>query len=56
MYRKTEEKMFGSRTKLYPRRKPRQELSEDQKRELVEAFELFDTNKSGSIDYYEMKV
>ncbi|KAG9411436.1 Centrin-3 [Aphanomyces cochlioides] len=42
--------------KLAHRRKPRQELTEEQRKELVEAFDLFDTNKSGSVDYYELKV
>ncbi|KDO26965.1 hypothetical protein SPRG_07678 [Saprolegnia parasitica CBS 223.65] len=42
--------------KLLVRRKPRQELSEDQKKELMEAFELFDINKSGTVDHYELKV
>ena len=37
------------------RRKKRQ-LSEEQKQEIKEAFELFDTDKDGTIDYYEMKV
>jgi hypothetical protein len=32
------------------------ELSEDQKQEIKEAFELFDTDKDGSIDYHELKV
>lgn len=31
------------------------ELSEEQKQELKEAFELFDENKSGKIDYHELK-
>lgn len=34
----------------------RQDLSEDQKQEIKEAFELFDTDKDGSIDYHELKV
>lgn len=32
------------------------ELSEDQKQELREAFELFDANKTNSIDLHELKV
>eukprot|EP01029_Cantina_marsupialis_P027715 TRINITY_DN773235_c0_g1_i1.p1 TRINITY_DN773235_c0_g1~~TRINITY_DN773235_c0_g1_i1.p1 ORF type:complete len:187 (-),score=48.96 TRINITY_DN773235_c0_g1_i1:181-702(-) len=39
-----------------PRRKPRVELSDDQKTEIREAFDLFDSNKSGTIDYHELKV
>jgi len=32
------------------------ELTEDQKQELREAFELFDVDKTGSIDLHELKV
>ena len=39
-----------------PKRKARQELSDEQKQEIREAFDLFDTNKTGSIDYHELKV
>ncbi|KAM9734633.1 centrin-3-like [Menidia menidia] len=38
------------------RRKRRRELTEDQKHEVKEAFELFDTDKDGEIDYHELKV
>ena len=31
-------------------------MTEDQKQELREAFELFDANKTGSIDLHELKV
>lgn len=37
-------------------RKNKFELTEDQKQELREAFELFDANKTGSIDLHELKV
>ncbi|KAG7396980.1 Centrin-3 [Phytophthora boehmeriae] len=37
-------------------RRAKQELPEEQKRELREAFELFDTDKVASIDYHELKV
>ncbi|KAF1792890.1 EF-Hand 1, calcium-binding site [Phytophthora cactorum] len=41
---------------LYPlSRTTKQELPEEQKKELKEAFELFDTDKVGSIDYHELK-
>ena len=36
--------------------KRRRELSEEQKQEIKEAFELFDTDKDGAIDYHELKV
>ena len=38
------------------RRKQRQELSEEQKQEIKEAFDLFDTDKTGTIDHHELKV
>ncbi|KAK1883774.1 Centrin-3 [Dissostichus eleginoides] len=38
------------------KRKKRRELSEDQKHEIKEAFELFDTDKDKEIDYHELKV
>ena len=31
-------------------------LTEEQKQEVREAFDLFDTEKSGTIDYHELKV
>ncbi|CAE6422178.1 unnamed protein product [Rhizoctonia solani] len=34
----------------------RPDLSEEQKQEIKEAFELFDTDKDGAIDYHELKV
>lgn len=34
----------------------RRELSEEQKQEIKEAFELFDTDKDNAIDYHELKV
>ncbi|KAF8753780.1 Ca2 -binding EF-hand [Rhizoctonia solani] len=34
----------------------RPELSDEQKQEIKEAFELFDTDKDGAIDYHELKV
>lgn len=38
------------------KRKKRRELTEDQKHEIKEAFELFDTDKDREIDYHELKV
>ncbi len=37
-------------------RKHRSQLSEEQKQEIKEAFDLFDTDKTGTIDYHELKV
>ena len=37
-------------------RRGRRELSEEQKQEIREAFELFDTDKDSAIDYHELKV
>jgi centrin-3 len=34
----------------------RPELSEEQKQEIKEAFELFDADKDGAVDYHELKV
>jgi len=34
----------------------RPELTDEQKQEIKEAFDLFDTDKSGTIDYHELKV
>jgi len=34
----------------------RQALTEEQKQEIKEAFDLFDTDKTGTIDYHELKV
>ncbi len=38
------------------RRRRRRELSEEQKQEILEAFNLFDTDKDQAVDYYELKV
>lgn len=38
------------------KRKKRKELSEDQKQEIQEAFNLFDSDKDSYIDYHELKV
>lgn len=37
-------------------RKRRRELTEEQKQEIKEAFDLFDTDKDQAIDYHELKV
>ena len=38
------------------RRRRRRELSDEQKQEIVEAFNLFDTDKDQALDYHELKV
>ena len=38
-----------------PKRR-RHELTDEQKQEIKEAFDLFDTDKTGTIDYHELKV
>nr|XP_015215761.1 PREDICTED: centrin-3 [Lepisosteus oculatus] len=38
------------------RKKKRRELTEEQKQEIKEAFDLFDTDKDKEIDYHELKV
>ena len=38
------------------KRKKRRELTNEQKQEIKEAFELFDTDKDQKIDYHELKV
>ena len=52
--------MIGSRgfsSKLGgSKRRDRIEISEEQQQDIKEAFELFDTDKTGSIDYHELKV
>ena len=47
MLRKTD--AFGS---IKPRRNVRQDLTEEQRQEIKEAFDLFDTDKTGTIDYH----
>ena len=34
----------------------RPQISEEQKQEIKEAFDLFDSEKAGKIDYHELKV
>ena len=38
------------------RRRKRRELSEEQKQEIQEAFNLFDSDKDQAVDYHELKV
>ncbi|CAH8622270.1 unnamed protein product [Dicrocoelium dendriticum] len=47
----------SGKSKVQPAGRPaKQELTEDQKLEIKEAFDLFDTDKTGSIDVHELKV
>lgn len=45
-----------ARGSLPPLQPAKPELTEDQRQEIKEAFELFDTEKTGRIDYHELKV
>ena len=38
------------------KKKRKRELAEEQKQEIREAFDLFDTDKDRAIDYHELKV
>ena len=38
------------------RRRKRKELTDEQRQEIEEAFNLFDSDKDGAIDYHELKV
>lgn len=53
MYRKPD---FMGQKPAAMQRRHRTELSDEQKQEIKEAFELFDTDKTGTIDYHELKV
>lgn len=44
------------KNKKKTKKKKKRELADEQKQEIREAFELFDTDKDGFIDYYELKV
>ena len=38
------------------KKRKKRELAEEQKQEIKEAFDLFDTDKDRAIDYHELKV
>ena len=46
----------SSRTERSARLKRRRELTDEQKQEIREAFDLFDSDKDRAIDYHELKV
>ena len=48
--------MYSAASKVKRRAHPRPELTDEQKQEIKEAFELFDTDKDGYVDYHELKV
>ena len=48
--------MYSAAQKSKRRTHSRPELTDEQKQEIKEAFELFDTDKDGSVDYHELKV
>jgi centrin-3 len=45
--------LYNPRSK---RRQARPELTDEQRQEIKEAFELFDTDKDNALDYHELKV
>ena len=47
--------MFAN-SKTQRRKVTRPELTEDQKAEIREAFDLFDGDKDNALDYHELKV
>jgi centrin-3 len=49
-------RMYSAGQKSKRRTHTRPELSDEQKQEIKEAFELFDTDKDGCVDYHELKV
>ena len=42
--------------RLAKRRPPRVELTDEQKKEIRDAFDLFDSNRDGAVDVHELKV
>jgi Ca2+-binding EF-hand superfamily protein len=56
MYRSDLQKQNLTSRKTVRTRKPKFELAEEQRHEIKEAFDLFDTDKNGLIDAHEMKV
>lgn len=48
--------MYSAASKVKRRTHSRPELSDEQKQEIKEAFELFDTDKDRCLDYHELKV
>jgi centrin-3 len=48
--------MYSAAQKSKRRTHTRPELTDEQKQEIKEAFELFDTDKDGCVDYHELKV
>jgi len=48
--------MYSAAQKSKRRTHSRPELTDEQKQEIKEAFELFDTDKDGCVDYHELKV
>lgn len=48
--------MYSAASRVKRRAHSRPELSDEQKQEIKEAFELFDTDKDRCLDYHELKV
>ena len=49
-------KIARKKEKASTKQKPKPQISDEEKQEFKEAFDLFDTDKSGTIDYQELKV
>ena len=47
---------FYKMLQIHQKRKTKKEPTPDQKQEIKEAFELFDTDKDNYLDYHELKV
>lgn len=47
---------FATNSKKLKKKGQKNEISEEQKQEIKEAFDLFDTDKNGALDAHEMKV
>jgi centrin-3 len=58
MYAKTKPRrtLPVTSTPAHAHHPPARSLSDDQRAEIKEAFELFDSDKDGAIDYHELKV
>lgn len=56
IFKKMSARKPAARTSARRQGRPRVELTEDQRLEIKEAFDIFDSDKSGSIDKHELRV